>query len=192
MAGCESKPDIDIPIDDALKLCTLGPGDAEVVSNTVKRNIKHLQEYGQHTVDACGTLVDAKEYITSSDSSSLRLGIWVCRAAGIEEFAGAITATFDKVNNQVEIGYWLDANHTSNGYARMAVAALTRYILSINNCTNIVAKVIDGNTASEAVLKKSGFKLKGTVTEPPKGATNGESVTKFVYVYRPAQLQAGK
>lgn len=184
--------------DATLELRPLELNDAQAVYKSVDSNREHLQQYNQHTIDAYDSLEKTKDIINNSKPFCWRIGIWVCKAAGVEksagneEFVGIISATFDEVNNEVEIGYWIDADHIGNNYAAIAVAALIRYILSVNNCINIVAKVIGGNTASKEVLRKTGFKPKGTVTEPPKGATNGENVTKYVYEYRPGQLQAGK
>lgn len=186
MASSELKPDIDIRIDDTLRLHPLGPNDAQALYESVDSNREHLSEYSQHTVDACGTLEDAEKYINFSDSSSLRLGIWVCQAAGVEKLAGAISATFDEENKQIEIGYWLDANHIGNGYARMAVAALARYLSREYSGYSIIAKVVKGNEPSMRVLEKAGFvRNDEPVEELRKGATDGANVTKFVYEYKP-------
>lgn len=89
--------------------------------------------------------------LNPANRDKLRLGIW-----DGEVFAGSINLTPDQYGS-AEIGYWLDARHTGNGYATIATKALARY--GARKYYLVYANVTDGNEASVAVLERAGFQM---------------------------------
>jgi len=61
----------------------------------------------------------------------------------------------------VEIGYDLAASARGNGYVTEAVRLLTAYALTGERVTRVVAHTEPDNTASQAVLLRSGFRRDG-------------------------------
>ena len=60
-----------------------------------------------------------------------------------------------------EIGYWVHAAHTRQGYATAAVAALTSLAVTLPGITFVEIHHDRANVASEAVPRKLGFELFG-------------------------------
>ncbi len=71
-------------------------------------------------------------------------------------------SVFDPENRKVEIGYVLNPEYQGKGYATEAVTEIIRYAVNELDIHRIEARVIDGNSASENVIKKCGLKFEGT------------------------------
>ncbi len=71
-------------------------------------------------------------------------------------------SVFDKANSKVEIGYVLNPLFWKKGYATEAVKRIIEYAFDELDIHRIEARLMDGNTASEKVLKKCGLKYEGT------------------------------
>ncbi len=69
--------------------------------------------------------------------------------------------SFDVQNNSAEIGYVVNPEYQSNGYATEAVREVMRFGFMNLNLHRITARFIDGNTASLAVMKKCGMRYEG-------------------------------
>lgn len=110
---------------------------------------RHLMEFEPDIVEKYQSLADVLEARTNpSIKDKLRLGIWAA-----DEFAGSINLIPE--DDKAEIGYWLDVDHTGNGYATSAVRALSAHGLERHE--RIYAKVKDANARSADVLVRSGF-----------------------------------
>ena len=71
-------------------------------------------------------------------------------------------SVFDPENRKVEIGYVLNPEHQGKGYATEAVKEIIRYATEELEVHRIEARIIDGNIASEKVIKKCGLRFEGT------------------------------
>lgn len=78
-------------------------------------------------------------------------------------FVGAVT--LDNVRRgpaqSGTVGYWVSASQARQGYMREALTALTHYTFDTLNLGRIEAGCLPENTASRALLEKSGFKYEG-------------------------------
>jgi RimJ/RimL family protein N-acetyltransferase len=59
----------------------------------------------------------------------------------------------------LEIGYWVGARHTRQGYASAAAAALTRTALSLPGIDRVEIHCDEANVASAAVARRLGYAL---------------------------------
>lgn len=118
--------------------------------NAIEASREHLSQFSQETVikyPDIAAVKDARLHPASPDK--LRLGIW-----DSEVFVGSINLTPDEYG-AAEVGYWLDARYTGQGYATMATRALAKY--GSRRYTALYAHVAEANMASAAVLERAGF-----------------------------------
>ncbi|WP_227376483.1 GNAT family N-acetyltransferase [Haladaptatus halobius] len=64
-----------------------------------------------------------------------------------------------------EIAYWLDRDARGEGYATEAVSLLLDYAFDTRGLHRVVAKVVDFNDASRALLERLGFEEEGRFRE---------------------------
>ncbi len=74
-------------------------------------------------------------------------------------------SVFDPQNKKVEIGYVLNPEFHNKGYATECVKCIIDYAFNELDMHRIEVRIMDGNTASERVIQKLGFKLEGTSTD---------------------------
>ena len=67
----------------------------------------------------------------------------------------------DDVAGRGEIGYWIRPAEQGDGYATEAVELGLRYAFDERGLHKVVARVLEGNTASRRVLEKLGFEEEG-------------------------------
>lgn len=114
----------------------------------------------EHLLPFCGDIVIKfnsieavrRARMDNSDTSRLRMGIWL----GEDNILVGEADSISRGNSIAEITYWLDVEHTGNGYATLAVRALARraHYLAYER---VVAKVREENTKSIRVLERAGF-----------------------------------
>lgn len=101
--------------------------------------------------DKYPTLESVEASILKPDNrKKLRMGIW-----DGDIFVGTATLTHEA--QTAEIGYWLDANNTGQGYATLAVRALADYANNMS-FNRTLAKVRAENEAGIRVLDRAGFR----------------------------------
>lgn len=69
----------------------------------------------------------------------------------------------DVFKYNAEIGYWIGEPFWGKKIVSKAVREITKYIFNSFEIRRIYANVFEGNPASVRVLKKSGYKLEGTL-----------------------------
>ncbi len=82
---------------------------------------------------------------------------------GDEALLGAITLDHIRrgPSQSGTIGYWIGQRHARQGYMREAIRALVDHAFVDLDLSRIEAACLPENTASRAVLEKSGFKYEG-------------------------------
>jgi RimJ/RimL family protein N-acetyltransferase len=86
------------------------------------------------------------------------------------EVAGSVG--FNEIkNHKAEIGYWLARKYWNGGIMTQAVQLLVQFGFKKLRLRRIYAFVFTFNSASVAVLKKSGFKLEGILKKHAKKGT---------------------
>lgn len=116
----------------------------------VEENREHLSQYDDRTAIKYPTL----QHVTNARQNAgdkVRLGIW----RSDEQFLGTINGTPDKVSSEIEVGYWLRACMQGNGYATIALKALTNYLAP--QYKRVFAEVHKDNVGSVHVLQRAGY-----------------------------------
>ncbi len=67
----------------------------------------------------------------------------------------------DVYRRTAELGYWLGEPFWGRGIMTEAVQAFTEYAFATFDLCRIAARVFEGNTSSQRVLDKAGFRLEG-------------------------------
>lgn len=134
----------------------LRPEHALDYFEAVDANREHLSQFDDDTATKYPDLESVKASIDKPyDRDKLRFGIW---ASNI--FVGSINVRpvingRDPSNSRAEIGYWLDSRYTGQGYATIALRAVSSY--AAHHIGKPCAQVTKGNEASIAVLERAGF-----------------------------------
>lgn len=115
----------------------------------VDEDREHLSHHGDATARKYPNVKEVKER-RLDDSEHIRLGIW-----DENSLKGSITAKPDLDKSEVEIGYWLRASATGNGYATIAVKPLTAFLNPTYR--RVFAEVHIDNSDSAKVLQRAGY-----------------------------------
>lgn len=127
--------------------------DAPMYFKLVARNREHLTQHGDYSDVTEATQESVTDELSDPTNKNKRCGIWLN-----ENLIGRIDLSARAEGHYV-IGYWLGSEYTGKGYATAACASLTEYGHSRLGATDIYAGVTKGNTASESVLLRNGFRL---------------------------------
>ncbi len=73
-----------------------------------------------------------------------------------------------RANGTGEVGYWVRTDETSRGVCTEAVARILRFGFEELGMHRIVVRIGVGNTGSERVAQKLGFRLEGTLRDEVK------------------------
>jgi len=71
----------------------------------------------------------------------------------------------DERSGHAELGYWIAPEEQGQGYGGETVDLLVSYGFEELACTRIVARVIEGNEGSRAILESRGFQQEGLLRE---------------------------
>jgi RimJ/RimL family protein N-acetyltransferase len=123
--------------------------DAPAYFEAVDANREHLSQFGDQTGKKYPTVESVEASIKYPDNPNKhRMGIW-----DRDIFVGTINMTL--IENNIEIGYWLDEQHTGMGYATVATRALATYAKRFY--PSVYAGVNPENLVSQRVLERAGF-----------------------------------
>ena len=149
--------------------------DAPLLKRAIDENLDHLRAWMPWAMDEPSSLEVIEErlarFASGFDSADdWTVGIFspaedtVLGGAGLHRRAGPDT---------LEIGYWIDANHTRRGYATEAAQALMRAGFALPEIERIEIHCDPRNVASAGVPRKLGFRHVATLennTTTPTGA----------------------
>lgn len=91
---------------------------------------------------------------------------WGVEIKDTGKFIGTCGFTYiDFQNKKAEIGYVLNPKYHNCGYATECVSRVIEYAFEDLGLHRIEARIMDGNIASERVIKKSGFSEEGTAAD---------------------------
>jgi ribosomal-protein-alanine N-acetyltransferase len=94
----------------------------------------------------------------------------------------------DRFTGKAEIGYVLGKNYWRQGYGTEALRALVKYAFSKLNLQRLEAAIYKENLASQALVKKLGFKKEGLRCRASRSLATGKLHDVAIY----ALLKAGK
>jgi [ribosomal protein S5]-alanine N-acetyltransferase len=94
----------------------------------------------------------------------------------------------DRFTGKADIGYWLGKNYWRNGFAFEAVGALIKFAFNKFKLQRLEAAIYADNLASQALVKKLGFKKEGVRHRASRSLATGVLHDATIY----ALLKAGK
>lgn len=141
-----------VAVTDEIQLRPLGVADTDELCNLIQQNAGHLDTFGtkvsDHYLDRkrvafslAGQVPDMRRYAITSHSRMI----------------GGVDTYSDVYDSSIEIGYWLDDDHTGLGISTAAVGALKHNLLAVH--PRLKATVHPDNYASVRVLEKNEFTL---------------------------------
>jgi len=75
---------------------------------------------------------------------------------------GSVALVPGATPDRIEVGYWLGASHTGQGYATEAVIALTHVALGTLGLEQVELWADEANKASNAVASRAGYRFEST------------------------------
>ena len=130
--------------------------NAEEIFNIIERNRTYLEAWQGHfeylrNVNEVRQKLEQR-YAQIANNEGILFGIYKN-----DELIGRIRF-FDVKDNGCEIGYWLIKSEAGNGYMSEALTALEAELFAFG-FDKITLDIDDGNTPSENVAKRNGYKL---------------------------------
>lgn len=118
---------------------------------------------------------------------------WVFSLKGSDELIGACgLSSLEREHRKAEIGFWLLPDYWGKGYIPEAAQAVIKYSFEHLNLNRIEAIVEGGNTASEKVLRKIGFKFEGRLREREIKRDRFIDLLYYSLLKKDLQKQAGQ
>ena len=148
-------------IDDKLFLERLNLTHVESVFNAIDQNRNFLRRWLPF-VDFTHKIIDTERFVRSllDKHSSTRdevYAIWYNH-----EFAGLIGfKDIDRVNDKIEIGYWLIEKMTGRGIATAATRKMINLAFRNMNMNRVQIRCGIGNAKSSAIPRRLGFTFEG-------------------------------
>ncbi len=152
---------------------------AEEVYSAVKENYEHLSEWMPWAT---------KDYSVNSAKEFIKLNLQRYAENELcdyfifqdDKFVGTIGFNRpDIVNSSVEIGYWLDKNHTGRGIITKCCREIVDYAFGELELNRIVIRCATGNKKSQAIPERLGFKKEGISRQAEK--LNDKFVDLIIY-----------
>src|SRR3989344_5716914 len=131
------------------------PEDAGEILNLIDRNRDHLSQFGDDTAGKYPTHGSVKDSIENPKNPD-RLRFAIRNREG--QFIGSINLTPDTKNTkQPEVGYYLGAEFSKQGYMTRALEMVTTYGFRNLGYETIYGDVAETNTASSNALLRNGY-----------------------------------
>jgi ribosomal-protein-serine acetyltransferase len=150
-----------LTIDDHTFLEKLSLAHVEVVFNAIDQNRAFLRKWLPF-VDFTKKVGDTEKFVRSvigkvESNRDEVYAIWYKH-----EFAGLIGfKDIDRVNDKIEIGYWLIRKMTGRGIAIEATRKMVNLAFRNRNMNRVVIRCGVGNDKSSAIPRRLGFSLEG-------------------------------
>lgn len=167
------------PIGPAAELRLLEERHTDEVFALVDKDRKHLRPW-LPWVDRSTEPAITRSFILNSleqfaHNDILTSGIWY-----EGRFAGVVgTVPINWADLSVEIGYWIGKEFEGRGLVTQGTRALIRHAFEEWKLNRIVIRCATGNIRSQAIPKRLGFELEGTLRQAH--LVNGEFQDLFLY-----------
>ncbi|HJQ52182.1 MAG TPA: GNAT family protein [Gaiellaceae bacterium] len=151
------------------------PTDAALLKEAVDSSLEHLRPWMPWAESEPQTLeekTDLMKYFRSSFDTGENFTYGIFRFGEAELLGG--TGLHERIGpGGLEIGYWIRASATRQGYVTESTAALTRVGFEICEADRIEIRVEPGNDASMGVPRKLGFLEEATLRRRLPGRAGG-------------------
>ncbi len=180
----EKLKDTCIRINDDTELRLYREEDAEEFLALIDGNREHLRTFMQW-VDAVNRIEDELAFLSArvaEHDAALGISFAVVKQGRI---VGAIgTVMMDRVNDVVEIGYFVAEEHQGHGLMTRAVGAFVDHLFSEEGMNRVSARIMTENGRSRTLVERLGLSLEGVHREEYK--LRGEYKDMTVYsILRP-------
>lgn len=118
------------------------------------------------TVDGIDVAVHMVQTAQRAAKVGDRIGLAICLATDGEPVGSVELDAIPGEERSAEIGFWVLAPYRRHGFAREAVAIVTRWALGTLGLTAVWAEVGAGNPASLGLLRATGFQEPGRIELP--------------------------
>ncbi len=148
--------------------------DAPLLKRAIDENLEHLRAWMPWAMDEPSPLdvIEARIAKFAADFAEGTEGIYAIFSAD-ETIALGGTGLHARVDDGLEIGYWIHGHHTRRGYATEAARALTAAAFEWPEVLQVQIRCDPQNVASAAVPRRLGFRHIETLqadTVTPVGA----------------------
>jgi RimJ/RimL family protein N-acetyltransferase len=151
------------------------PSDAARLKEAVDSSLEHLRPWMPWAEDEPQTLeekADLMKYFRSSFDTAENFTYGIFRSDEEELLGG--TGLHGRIGpGGLEIGYWIRASATRQGFVTESTAALTRVGFEICEADRIEIRVEPGNDASMGIPRKLGFLEEATLRRRLPGRAGG-------------------
>jgi len=151
------------------------PADAALLKEAVDSSLEHLRPWMPWAESEPQTLEEKTElmrYFRSSFDKGENFTYGIFRADETELLGG--TGLHERIGpGGLEIGYWIRASATRQGYITESTAALTRVGFEICDADRVEIRVEPGNDASMGIPRKLGFLEEATLRRRLPGRAGG-------------------
>jgi len=148
-------------IDDRQFLERLSLSHVELIFNAINQNRKFLRKWLPF-VDFTHKIIDTERFVRSilEKPTSSRDEVYVIWYK--HEFAGLIGfKDADRINDKIEIGYWLIEKMTGKGIATEAVRKMVNLAFRNMDMNRVQIRCGVGNVKSSAIPRRLGFSFEG-------------------------------
>ena len=141
-----------------LRLVQLDEHHAVDLHDLLQRNRAHLTVRGDYTEIVSMSAQDIASELRARQAHDLRMGLFY-----LQQLVGRVDLNSPKLGTFV-LGYWVDATHTTRGFAKAGRSAIIEYSQRTLGAEEVWAGVIASNSASISVLEHLGFRLVETLS----------------------------
>ena len=149
-------------------------GDGPALKQAIDSNLEHLRRWMPWAMDEPSSLEDLSARLLKFERAFLKGDEWLFGifSRGSLTIVGACGLHRQDQPNTLEIGYWIGAEHTRQGYATEAAKALTKRAFGMKQIESVEIRCDPENVASAGVPKRLGYRLVEILrgnTVTPKG-----------------------
>ena len=154
-----------LKVDEKIILKILELDDATTLFNLVESNRSYLREWIPW-VDTNVTVEESKTFIQSArdlhkQNLGFQCGMWLHnQLVGVIGFQ-----RIDWMNRNVEIGYWIDAEHQGLGIVTKSCQTLVDYAFNEYQLNRVQIRCATENKKSCAIIERLGFMKEGTTRQ---------------------------
>ena len=150
-----------IRINDKIRLEIIKSSMAGIIFETIDRDRDYLEKWLPF-VALTNQQSDTEAFISGVSSKGNKKDSIFCIWYK-EKFAGLIGfKDTDWVNRKTELGYWLAKDMQGKGIISLCVEKLSKYAFQSLKLNRVQIKVAEGNTKSEKIPIRLGYKYEGT------------------------------
>jgi ribosomal-protein-serine acetyltransferase len=154
-----------LKVDNNIILRLIEKSDAPDIFHTIDSQREYLGKWLPF-VEHTKTIEDSKAFVNSVTEAVDKTPDYVFTIRKHDNFIGLIGFKgTDNLNKRTEIGYWIAKNYQKQGIITRSVIKLCNFAFNNLDLNRIQIKCATGNTPSNNIPKRLGFKFEGIERE---------------------------